>query len=465
MADQNRFVPGNTSSRSAPSHPPGPKGISVLAYCLSRQRDPLGDLRKIAVKYGDIVHMQLGRRHDYLINHPDHIKAILCAPQSEMARSTPPALKRLLGRGLLTSQDDYHHRHKRMLAPAFHKEIVRQWNLTITTHCERLRDRWSEGDEADIEYEMLRLTLAIVLKALVGAELEEGTDEMARAANTLVEMTHCRTLPVIDDLLDKIALGRIRRFKDASGRFDEIVYRMIRERRDANAPVNDLLSALLRVRDEETGCAALGDDEIRDETLTMLMAGHETTAHALTWTWYLLSQHPHAEQKLHAELDTVLQGRMPRIDDLEALPYNRMVFSEAMRLYPPVWIVARRNPNAWSLGKFTFPPGSFIFISQYLMQRDARFFPDPDRFDPERWTPEAAAQRPRYSYFPFGGGPRQCIGEGFAWAVGLLVLASLSQRWRLSLAPGQRIDLEPLITLRPKYGMRMIVEQHSNRTQ
>jgi cytochrome P450 len=197
----------------------------------------------------------------------------------------------------------------------------------------------------------------------------------------------------------------------------------------------------------------------------MLMAGHETTAHALTWTWYLLSQHPHAEQKLHAELDTVLQGRMPRIDDLEALPYNRMVFSEAMRLYPPVWIVARRNPNAWSLGKFTFPPGSFIFISQYLMQRDARFFPDPDRFDPERWTPEAAAQRPRYSYFPFGGGPRQCIGEGFAWAVGLLVLASLSQRWRLSLAPGQRIDLEPLITLRPKYGMRMIVEQHSNRTQ
>ena len=465
MADQNRFVPGNTSSRSAPNHPPGPKGISVLAYCLSRQRDPLGDLRKIAVKYGDIVHMQLGRRHDYLINHPDHIKAILCAPQSEMARSTPPALKRLLGRGLLTSQGDYHHRHKRMLAPAFHKEIVRQWNLTITTHCERLRDRWSEGDEADIEYEMLRLTLAIVLKALVGAELEEGTDEMARAANTLVEMTHCRTLPVIDDLLDKIALGRIRRFKDASDRFDEIVYRMIRERRDANAPVNDLLSALLRVRDEETGCAALCDDEIRDETLTMLMAGHETTAHALTWTWYLLSQHPHAEQKLHAELDTVLQGRMPRIDDLEALPYNRMVFSEAMRLYPPVWIVARRNPNAWSLGKFTFPPGSFIFISQYLMQRDARFFSDPDHFDPERWTPEAAAQRPRYSYFPFGGGPRQCIGEGFAWAVGLLVLASLSQRWRLSLAPGQRIDLEPLITLRPKYGMRMIVEQHSNRTQ
>jgi cytochrome P450 len=414
------------------------------------------------MKYGDIVHMQLGRRHDYLINHPNFVKAVLCAPQSEMARSTPPAMKRLLGRGLLTSQGDYHRQHKRMIAPAFHKEVVRQWNSTITTHCERLLDRWSEGDEVDIEYEMLRMTLAIVLKALVSAELEEGTDDMAGAANTLVEMTHCRTLPVIDDLLDKIALGRIRRFADARGRFDSIVYRMIRERRAADAPVNDLLSALLQIRDEETDRTALTDEEVRDETLTMLMAGHETTAHALTWTWYLLSQHPNAEQKLHAELDIVLRGRMPRIDDLEALPYNRMVFSEAMRLYPPVWIVARRNPNPWSLGSYTFPPGSFIFMSQYLMQRDARFFPDPERFDPERWTPDAMAQRPKYTYFPFGGGARQCIGEGFAWTIGLLVLAAIAQRWRLSLFPNQRIGLEPLITLRPKYGMRMIVELHSN---
>src|ERR1700676_3949464 len=241
------------SSRSAPNHPPGPKGMSVFARYLSRQQDPLLTLQKIALKYGDLVHMQLGRRNDYLINHPDYIKTILCAPQSEMARSTPPALKRFLGRGLLTSQGDYHRQHKRMLAPAFHREIVRQWNETITGKCAQLCDRWSEGDELNLEAEMLRLTLAIVLKALFSAELEGDDNGIAAAANTIIKMTHCRTLPVIDDLLDKLALGRLRRFKEASARFDGIVYRIIHERRAAAAPVNDLLSTLLRVCDEETG--------------------------------------------------------------------------------------------------------------------------------------------------------------------------------------------------------------------
>lgn len=220
--------------RSPQAHPPGPKGFSVLACCLSRQRNPLQELGVMARKYGDIVHMQLGRRHDYLLNHPDHIKAILCAPQSEMARSTPPGLKRLVGRGLLTSQGNYHRCHKRMLAPAFHKEIVRQWGLTIVAECGRLRAGWRDGQELDIEYEMLRLTLAIVLKAFLSVDLAERTDEIARAANTLIEMIHCRTLPVIDDLLDKVALGRIRRFNDARQHFDAIVYRMIR---DAETPL------------------------------------------------------------------------------------------------------------------------------------------------------------------------------------------------------------------------------------
>ena len=440
-------------------HPPGPKGISVLTCCLSRQRDPLIELRKLAQRYGDIVHMQLGRRHDYLVNHPDYIKAILCAPQSEMARSTPPGLKRLLGRGLLTNQGDYHKRHKRMLAPTFHKELVRRWGSTITNYSDRMCDRWDDDQELDIEFEMSRLTLAIVVKALLSVDLEERTDEIAKATNTLIEMIHCRTLPLVDDLLDKIALGRIRRFDDARQQFDSIVYRMIRERRESTASAQDLLSALLQVRDEETGSSGLSDEEIRDEVVTMLVAGHETTAHALTWTWYLLSQHPESERRLHAELDAVLQGRSPTVDDLESMPYNRMVLSEAMRLYPPVWIVARRNPNAWSLSNYTFPPGSFVFISQYLMHRDPRFFTDPDRFDPDRWTPQAMAQRPKYSYFPFGGGPRQCIGEGLAWVIGLLVLATIGRRRQFALGSRQKIDLEPLITLRPKYGMRMLTQR------
>jgi cytochrome P450 len=444
---------------SEPIHPPGPKGISILTCCLSRQRDPLTELGKLTRQYGDIVHMQLGRRHDYLVNHPDYVRAILCAPQSEMARSTPPGLKRLLGTGLLTSQRDYHRRHKRMLAPTFHKELVRRWSSTIVSYCDKMRDGWCDCQEIDVEYEMLRLTLAIVLKELLSVDLEERTDEIARAANTLIEMIHCRTLPIIDDLLDKIALGRIRRFNNARAEFDAIVYRMIRERREAASPPQDLLSTLLQVRDEETGSGGLSDEEIRDEVVTMLVAGHETTAHALTWTWYLLSQHPEIENKLHAEMDAILQGRLPAVDHLESMPYNRMVLSEAMRLYPPVWIVARRNPNPWPLGNYTLPPGSFIFISQYLMQRDPRFFSDPERFDPDRWTPQAAAGRPKYSYFPFGGGPRQCIGEGLSWVIGLLVVATIGQRWQLSLAPGQKIDLEPLITLRPKYGMRMTTKR------
>ena len=441
------------------TRPPGPKGIAALACCVSRQRDPLTELTNLARKYGDIVHMQLGRRHDYLINHPDHIKAILCAPQSEMARSTPPGLKRLLGSGLLTSQGDYHRRHKRMLAPTFHKELVRQWSSIIIRNCVHLRDNWRDGQEIDIQHEMQRLTLAIVLQGLLSVDLEEQTDEIARAANTLIEMIHCRTLPIIDDLLDKIALGRIRQFNNARAQFDSIVYRMIRERRGETSPAQDLLSNLLQVRDEETGSIGLSDDEIRDEIVTMLVAGHETTAHALTWTWYLLSQYPASEKKLWAELDVMLPGRLPAVDDLDSMPYNRMVLSEAMRLYPPVWIVARRNPNPWSLGNDTFPPGSFIFVSQYLMQRDPRFFSDPERFDPERWTPELAAQRPKYSYFPFGGGPRQCIGEGLARLVSLLVIATIGQRWQLALAPRQKIEVEPLITLRPKFGIRMIIKR------
>lgn len=457
-------VPGAPTNLTL-ADPPGPKGIEAAVRCLSRQRDPLRELGEMALKYGDIVHMQLGRRHDYLVNHPDHIKAILCAPQCEMARSSPPALKRLLGTGLLTSQGNYHRRHKRMLAPAFHRELVRQWGSTIITQSVRLRNRWHDCQEVEVESEMLRLTLGIVLKALISAELQEETDEIARAANTLIQMMHCRTLPVVDDLLDKVALGRIRRFNDARDRFDAVVYRVIHGRRATSSPEIDLLSALLMVHDEATGSADLTDQEIRDEVVTMLLAGHETTAHALTWTWYLLSQHPEVEQKLQSELDAVLQGRSPTIDDLDSLTYSRMVFSEVMRLYPPVWIVARRNPSAWSLGKYTCPPGSFIFASQYLIQRDSRFFPEPDRFDPWRWAPETVAQRPKYCYFPFGGGPRQCIGEGFAWVIGLLVLATIAQRFRFTLAPGQQIGLEPLITLRPKYGMRMIVKQHSSQTQ
>ena len=203
----------------------------------------------------------------------------------------------------------------------------------------------------------------------------------------------------------------------------------------------------------------MSDRQLRDEALTIFLAGHETTANALTWTWYLLSQHPQSEARLHAELDSALGGRRPAFEDLKNLPYTRMVLAESMRLYPPAWAVGRRALESFNIREYEISAGSVVLMSQYIMHRDERFFPDPERFDPERWTAEAQAQRPKFSYFPFGGGARVCIGEQFAWMEGILLLATIAQQWRMRLDPGQVVDIQPLITLRPKYGMRMALER------
>jgi cytochrome P450 len=201
----------------------------------------------------------------------------------------------------------------------------------------------------------------------------------------------------------------------------------------------------------------MSDQQLRDEVMTMLLAGHETTATLLTWTWYLLSEHPPVEAHLHAELDTVLAGRLPTVADIPQLPYTRMVLAEALRLYPPAWIIGRRTTAPYAVGGYVLPPQTNVIMSPYVMQHDARFHPDPERFDPHRWTPEAAVARPPFTYFPFGAGARQCIGEGFAWMEGILALATLAQQWRCRLVPGHPVALRPLLTLRPKHGMRMTV--------
>ena len=304
---------------------------------------------------------------------------------------------------------------------------------------------------------MIQLTLRITIQALLGTRARAR--QVIEAWTKVIQLIHCRTLPFIGDLVDKLSIGRIRRFNRARRQLDLFAYGLINEARAAPIAGNGFLSILLRASDENDHCARLTNQEVRDEILTSLFAGFETTAHALTWTWYVLSQHPHEERKFHAELDTVLRGRLPDVADLESLPYTRMILSESMRLYPPVWLIARRNPNTFTVAGYSMPPGSHIFMSQYLMHRDPRFFADPERFDPERWTPEAIAKRPECSYFPFGGGPRQCIGEGLAWIIGVLVLAVIGRRWQPKLSPGHKVELEPLISLRPKYGMRMVPKQ------
>src|SRR5581483_5627846 len=248
------------------------------------------------------------------------------------------------------------------------------------------------------------------------------------------------------------------RFRKAKARLDATIYRMIEARRVGSKDEGDLLSMLLLAQDEE-GSGSMTDQQLRDAAMTIFLAGHETTANALTWSWLLLSQHPDVEAKLHAEVDEVLGGKLPTVEDLPKLVYTEKVLAESMRLYPPAWMVGYRAINDYAVGDYFLPAGSVILMSQYLMHHDPRYFPDPFRFDPERWTPEAKAARPKFSYFPFGGGPRVCIGEPFAWMEGILLIATFAQRWRLTLAPGYPVVLQPLITLRPKYGIRMTPEK------
>jgi Cytochrome P450 len=301
---------------------------------------------------------------------------------------------------------------------------------------------------------MMRLTLAIVAKTLFDADVDDEAAEIGEALTAAFHSFNFAILP-FTELLEKLPLPHVRRFNAARDRLDQTIYRMIDERRKANDDRGDLLSMLLLATDTEGDGGGMNDLQLRDEALTIFLAGHETTANALTWTWYLLSQHPEVESRMHHEIDSALMGRDPTFEDLASLPYTRMVLAESMRLYPPAWAIGRRAIQPFDVRGYTVPARSVVLMSQYIVHRDPRFFPDPEHFDPERWTPEAQASRPKFSYFPFGGGTRVCIGEQFAWMEGILLVATLAQKWKMRLEPGHPVDILPLITLRPKNGMRM----------
>jgi cytochrome P450 len=323
----------------------------------------------------------------------------------------------------------------------------------------RTSDRWRDGETLDVAEEMTRLTLAIVGKTLFDADVEGEAQEIGDALTQSFMSFTFAVLP-FSELLDRLPIPPTLRFKRARARLDATIYRMIDERRRSPADRGDLLSMLLLAQDPEaTGGASdrMSDEQVRDEAMTLFLAGHETTANLLTWSWYLLSEHPEVEARLHAELDRELAGRLPTAADLPRLSYTRMVLAESMRLYPPAWILGRRAVEEVEVGGFPVAPRTIVLMSQYVTHRDARWFAEPERFDPERWLPERVAERPKFSYFPFGAGTRVCIGEQFAWMEGTLVLAALAQRWRLRLVPGHPVAVQPIITLRPKHGMRMQV--------
>jgi len=410
-----------------------------------------------AKRYGDLPYFRLGPYHAYLVNHPDYVREILVTNQGNFTKSR--ALQRakvLLGEGLLTSEGQFHLRQRRLVQPAFHRERLAGYASVMIEYAARLRDRWTPGSTVDVSDEMMRLTLAVVGKTLFSADVESEASEIGEALTTVLKMFRMLMLP-FSEYLEKLPLPSIRRFEKARARLDQTIYKLIRERRESGKDAGDLLSMLLLAQDEEGG-GSMTDTQVRDEALTLFLAGHETTANALTWTWYLLSQNPDCESRLHQELDSVLKGRTPEMVDLPQLRYTEMVFAEAMRLYPPAWAIGRMSKEPFELGGVQIAAKSICIVSPYVTQRDPRWFPDPDRFDPERWTPEAREARPKFSYFPFGGGARLCIGERFAWMEGVLVLATLAQNWRLKLDHAQRVRPLPLITLRSKYGMKMHLE-------
>jgi cytochrome P450 len=448
-------MPGNTPTRSSA---PGPRARFPGHMMLEFLRRRLPFMVESAAKYGDIVQFKVGNERVYLFNHPDLIRDVLVTNQKNFVKSRALVrAKRLLGEGLLTNEGESHLRQRRLTQPAFHRDRVAAYGRSMVDFAVRARLRWVSGQPLDIRDEMMKLTLAIVAKTLFSTDVEKEATEIGDALTVAFESFNVATLP-FSELLEKLPLPYTRRFEAARARLDATIYRIIDERRSNGGDEGDLLSMLLLAQDSEGDGEGMTNAQLRDEAMTIFLAGHETTANALSWTWYLLSQHPDVEARFHREVDAI-GDRAPQPEDLSNLPYTRMILAESMRLYPPAWAIGRRALNDFEANGYLIPARSMVLMSQYITHRDQRFHPDPERFDPERWQPDVAAKRPKFSYFPFGGGTRICIGEQFAWMEGILILAAIGRHWRMQYLGASPPAVEPKITLRPESPLRMRLVQ------
>jgi cytochrome P450 len=439
--------------------PPGPPPRGSFLRAIRFGRNPLRAIHGLKERWGDVAMTRLGKRRLYVLSHPEMVRDVIVTSNRNFIKSF--ALQRarvLLGEGLLTSEGDFHLRQRRLSQPAFHRDRIAALAGTMVRYAEDAADRWRPGMEVDATREMNRLTLAIAGMTLMGVDVEGEADQIGRAltdALGLFDRLHNPLAP----LLDRLPVPGTLRMRRARERLDATIYRAIAERRATGTDRDDLLGMLLTARDEEGDGGGMTDLQLRDELLTLFLAGHETTANALAWTWHLLALNPEAEAGLHHELRTVLAGRAPTAADYGALPFTRAVLAESMRLYPPAWTVGRQPLEDFAAGGYRIRAGSIVLLSPWILHHDARWWGDDvDAFRPERWMePDFEASLPRFAYFPFGGGPRKCIGEGFAWMEGVLALATLARRWRLRHVPGAEVIAKPGITLRAA-GLRMRVE-------
>jgi cytochrome P450 len=364
--------------------------------------------------------------------------------------------KMLLGQGMITAEGAQHRTQRQVAQPAFHRQRIPEYAGVMVQEAASLRDRWRDGEQRDVAIDMMHLTLNVVAQTLFATDLREEVDELADAINRIMGLYNFLVMLPAAEWLVHVRPPGLAAFVRARKRIDAVVYRMIAAHRQLGARDGSLLD-LMRAASPDKSAAS--EQLLRDQVITIFLAGYETVANALSWTWYLLSQNPDCERRFHDEIDRELQGRLPTFDDVPRLRYVEMVLAESLRLFPPAWAMGRYARADFQLGEYVLPAKTTVLISQFITHRDPRFFPDPLRFDPERFTPEAKARRSKLTYFPFGAGVRQCIGESFAWMEGVLLLATIAQKWRFRLVAGHPVEPEPLITLRPKHGMRMHLEQ------
>jgi cytochrome P450 len=424
-------------------------------------RDPIGTFSKIARECGDIAHFKVGGKDMFLISNPEYIKEVIIGHHQDFVKSESLKIaKPLLGEGLLTSEGEFHHRQRRLVQPTFNHERVDGYGKVMVRRSVEATEAWKDGETLDIHAEMMRLTLVIVAETLFGADMEDEASTVSEALTSALESLHRLKTPG-SRVLRRLQLTGDQQIERSKKTLDAIVYRIIDERMKSGEDKGDLLSMLLQARDKEGDGTGMSELQVRDEAMTLFLAGHETTAKALTWSWYLISQNPEVESKLHDELDAVLGGRLPTAQDFPKLQYTTKVMTEALRLYPPSWTLGVKVTKPFAVAGFPMPVGATLVMSQYIVQRDARYFAEPEKFLPERWTPEFRSSLPRFAYFPFGGGPRVCVGEPFAWMEGVLCIATIAQRWQMKHVPGHKVELLPRLTLRPKYGMKMTVTRRA----
>ncbi len=442
--------------------PPGPKGNWLTGMMPEFNRDSLGFVTRLARDYGDVVRTRFLYLTAYFISHPRDIERVLTTDNKNFIKARSlrtPFFRRIVGHGLLTSEGDFWRRQRRLAQPAFHRERTNRYGEIMVDYTERLIDGWRDGETRDVHQDMMHLTMEIVARTLFSADVTGDAEDVGRALTEIAKpFASQATLKWILD--NRLPTPAHRRFFRTVQTLDDVIFKLIGERRANGADAGDLLSMLLEAQDEDGG--RMTDRQLRDEVMTLFLAGQETTALALTWTWHLLMQHPEAEARLHAELAEVLDGgeRQPTVADLPRLPYTEMVIKESLRLYPPAWGVGREAVNDCEIGGYPIRRGAQVFMMSWVVHRDPRFYDAPEEFRPERWAGDEARRLPKFAYFPFGGGPRVCIGNAFAMMEAVLCLVTIARRFRFSPAFGHHVTIMPAMSLRPRDGIRVVVHAH-----